>query len=308
MSNTFDRIIERLSSNDPTLTVLNLRKCKLTIDNMKKLAFVLRTNTTLKNINLGFKFLNIDEITEIAFIEIINAISINTTLKSLNLRCDPMCFSDLTFNILKSIEILLCTNKSLVSLNLSGHENIFNEYCCNNEIVRGIASNTTLKSLDITGCYINAHGGSMLRDALYDNPCSAIINLKGLRCNRIRDSVIDDINTIIKNNKSIAEIINKNTPPLSEGYGDCGEFDVLPNEILCQIAMLAWPSFQALQLAHTCRRWRDCIFSDWVLTDRHYSRYFVRSRDRIWIDGKESYLDITDNISMHILFHDIIYE
>jgi hypothetical protein len=57
-------------------------------------------------------------------------------------------------------------------------------------------------------------------------------------------------------------------PALGDARGASGEFDVLPNEMLCAVARRVWPSREAVVFSWVCRRARDCMLSDYVVQQR----------------------------------------
>jgi hypothetical protein len=67
----------------------------------------------------------------------------------------------------------------------------------------------------------------------------------------------------------IGSVITDATPPLGDGYTASGDFDDLPNEMVCEIAMRVWPTRAALEMAHVCQRFRDCVLSNYVVRWRH---------------------------------------
>jgi hypothetical protein len=74
------------------------------------------------------------------------------------------------------------------------------------------------------------------------------------------------ITELIEANRAVARIINAQTPPLGDGYGtDSGDWEALPNEMVCAVAERVWPSSAALEMAYVCQRLRDCVLSDYVV-------------------------------------------
>jgi hypothetical protein len=71
-------------------------------------------------------------------------------------------------------------------------------------------------------------------------------------------------------NRDVAQIIDAQTPPLGDGYGtDSGDWEALPNELVCAVAERVWPPTAALEMAYVCQRFRDCVLSDYVVRLRH---------------------------------------
>ena len=69
-------------------------------------------------------------------------------------------------------------------------------------------------------------------------------------------------------NRALGHVIDARTPPLGDGLTPSGDFDVLPNEMLCAVAVRLWPSAAALVLSQTCRRWRDVVHGSHVVQHR----------------------------------------
>lgn len=52
--------------------------------------------------------------------------------------------------------------------------------------------------------------------------------------------------------------------PLGDGYGtDSGDFELMPNEMLCEI-VAHMCARDIIEMAWVCRRWRDCAYSDYT--------------------------------------------
>jgi hypothetical protein len=58
------------------------------------------------------------------------------------------------------------------------------------------------------------------------------------------------------------------TPALGDGLMPSGDFDALPNEIMCRVACRLWPSEAALIVSQVCRRWRDVVQGNHVIQHR----------------------------------------
>jgi len=144
-------------------------------------------------------------------------------------------------------------------------------------LVRIIRDSTTLETLDLHSNTFTIKGIDALLNELNNN--LIIINFDISVSAFWRTDVYSEMSALKDRNKLIREVINENTPPLGNGWSDAGDFDALPNEMLCQIAMLVWPTHQAIILAHTCRRWRDVVMSDLVIMDRCDTKNRVTPRN-----------------------------
>ena len=70
---------------------------------------------------------------------------------------------------------------------------------------------------------------------------------------------------------------------LGDGCSDAGEFDVLPNEMLCEI-MLCFTSIGLLGVSQVCQRFRDCAMADITLI-RRYDNLNIKGLFRA-VDGE----------------------
>jgi hypothetical protein len=73
-------------------------------------------------------------------------------------------------------------------------------------------------------------------------------------------------------NAALAELAR---PVLGDGLTASGDFDALPNEVLCLVAQRAGTVAALLTMAHACRRLRDVAFADCVV--RHLTHGATRN-------------------------------
>jgi hypothetical protein len=91
------------------------------------------------------------------------------------------------------------------------------------------------------------------------------------------------------------------TEPPGDGYDvEAGDFEVMPNELLCMIAG-RMPVYAAIELSTVCRRWRDCVFADCTvreLTDGDGDRErFLFRNWAVTVDQTQRFLDAVRRIS-----------
>jgi hypothetical protein len=129
-------------------------------------------------------------------------------------------------------------------------------------IINALALNRSLKSLDIWGNQFNDGLYDQLRVVMHRN-CTLSVFWRSFH--------IDVKMCFSECNMHANNIINERTPPLHNGLRtSSGDFDELPNEMVCAIAERVWPTEAALtSFVHVCARFRDCMLSDYVVKHRH---------------------------------------
>ena len=81
--NDFEKILEIISKNDPSLKHLDIEEIKITDENSKALARALIQNTSLKSLNLAGC-----QITDVGAKALAIGLKTNTTLESLDFFCN----------------------------------------------------------------------------------------------------------------------------------------------------------------------------------------------------------------------------
>jgi len=140
-----------------------------------------------------------------------------------------------------------------INLNLSRRSGV-DDYI--SDIISGLYHNTNLKWLEFGGIHINDTHIKSIINMLQFN--TTIISITSCECFN------DKIRDYLKPNRKINYFISKS--PLGDGTTDAGDFDALPNEILCQITIQLWNTSPktAFEFANACKRARDCVYSDWT--------------------------------------------
>jgi len=149
-------IIKRISSNDPTLTTLDIQANNIGPEGAKALANALKTNTTLTTLDIQAN--NIGPEGAKALADALKTNTILTTLKLWSNNIGP--------EGAKALANALKTNTTLTTLDLS-RNNIGQEGA--NALADALRDNTTLTTLDINGNNIGYEGANALADALENN-------------------------------------------------------------------------------------------------------------------------------------------
>jgi hypothetical protein len=125
--------------------------------------------------------------------------------------------------------------------------------------------NRTLKMLDIQRNRFGAVGVGHFLDALRGNYTLHMILYTELNGDTLESRQLDTIGTA--NFFASGDVVSA-CRDADHGFGFSGDFDELPNEMLCSIAERVWPTTSALTFSHVCRRFYDVMFSDYVVKHR----------------------------------------
>jgi len=127
------------------------------------------------------------------------------------------------------------------------------------EIISGLYNNTNLECLEFGHFHLSHESIDSIIKILQFN--TNIINISACDCFNSDNRLI----LLLNANRRINKVL-RDTPPLNDGNTDAGDFDALPNELLCEITIQLWNIMPetAFAFAHTCKRARDCVYSDWT--------------------------------------------
>jgi len=202
-------------------------------------------------------------------------------------------FEYITDNSIMELSDAMCKNTSITLFSLS-LETLDNRCPITDSIILALHDivkyNTKLTRFDLHFSFPVGKGLQEIFNALYYNTTIKYMKLMAyLIVYKDRDSFLNALNynTTLEDFqlcgeteavgmfKKVLELTDLNEEinnvlehahPIGDGYTDAGDFDDLTNEIFCEIATQLWntSSETAFALAHTCRRARDCVFSDWT--------------------------------------------
>jgi hypothetical protein len=84
----------------------------------------------------------------------------------------------------------------------------------------------------------------------------------------LRDDLRLSCRAVVAGNRFVAANVATSLP-LGAALSPSGAFDVLPNELMCAVALHVWPPRSALTVSQVCRRWRDVMHGNYVVQRRH---------------------------------------
>lgn len=197
----WDKLLQRIKNNDPTLTKLDLShngigKKKIKDKGLKELSLALRDNHILETIDLSFNPFFYVGVKELGL-----ALKNNGSLTQLNLSATDIGIYKET----EDLFLALSNNHSLIQLDLSNN-------CIDDKLAEKLSmiikDNHTLKKLNLRGNRIEVIGAKKLSLALKDNHSLTELHLSG---NKLGPDGAKELSLALRDNDSLTALnLNNN--------------------------------------------------------------------------------------------------
>ena len=182
--NRFEKVLQRIRANDPTLTTIDWRNNNIGAAVAQALAKALKVNTTVEKIDLGEN--NIEDAGAQALAD---ALKVNTSLWEISLD-----FNNIEDAGVQALAEMLKVNTALIIINLSGNE-IGDAGA--QALAEALEVNTTVANMDLSENNIEDAGAQALAEALKVNTTVANMDLSE---NNIEDDAEVEINEYLNRN------------------------------------------------------------------------------------------------------------